>query len=79
MRPDEHKRRKNAQYKKKHGLTTQQDSQEKKEKAKSTDKKSSDRTRSDGSIKKAESKNVSRDHQAQASVILFALISPVFV
>ena len=78
MRPDEHKRRKNAQYKKKHGLTTQQDSQEKKQKAKSTDKKSSDRTRSDGSMKKAESKNVSRDHQAQASVILFALISPVF-
>ena len=62
MRPDEHKKRKNTQYKKKHGITAKDNNQDKKEKDSLA--KSSDRGKSEGATKTEETKP-SRPQKAQ--------------
>ena len=63
MRPDEHKRRKNTQYKKKHGITATDNNQGKKEK--DSQAKSSNRGKSEGATKTEETKLPSRPQKAQ--------------
>ena len=55
MRPDEHKKRKNAQYKKKHGITEKTESSDKKEKIKGVHKNA---PKCEGATRKPEINNV---------------------
>ena len=71
MRPDEHKKRKNAQYKKKHGISTTEINSEKKDKGRSAAGKSSDKGKAEGASKKREVKTISSQQALFFFISLF--------